>query len=220
MAVYVIFEPTSIRGIYDTWPECEVKVKGCAGAKFQKVVTRDHAESMLAGERKTLPPGLYAVLDGNHLGGIGVVLVNQVDATVQTRQELCTTLAAVFPDGIPAEDGSTFSTAEALASIRNVAAELGAAAFALRHIPYGQAVTLVHDYEGVGAWLCGHWRAKDPIVKALVNAIRRAISLSSLTVTFRHQRGHQVDRMGLDPLVLANQQADALATRASQTTAA
>ncbi len=220
MAVYVVFEPPSIRGVYDTWPECEAKVKGCPGAKFQKVATRDHAASMLAGEKQTLPPGLYAALDGNHLGGIGVVLVNQVDATVQTRQELFTTLAAVFPDGIPAEDGTTFSAAEALASIRNVAAELGAAAFALRHIPYGQAVTLVHDYEGVGAWLCGRWRAKDPIVKALVNAIRRAISLANLTVTFRHQRGHQVDRMGLDPLVQANQQADALATRASQTSVA
>ncbi len=220
MAVYVVFEPSSIRGIYDTWPECEAQVKGCAGAKFQKVATREQAESMLAGEKKILQPGLYAVLDGNHLGGIGVVLVNQVDTAVQTRQELFTTLAVLFPDGIPAGDGTTFSAAEALACIRNVAAELGAAAFALRHIPYGQAVTVVHDYEGVGAWLCGRWRAKDPFVKALLREIRRIICLSNLTVTFRHQRGHQIDRMGLDPLVQANRQADELAARASRASAA
>ncbi len=219
MPVYVVFAPASIRGIYSTWPECESKVKGTAGATFQKAATREQAESLLAGETHVLPPGRFAVLDGNHLGGIGVVLLHQVDATVQTQQALFTTLAAVFPAGIPAEDGTSFSATEALASIRNVAAELGAAYAALQHIPFGETVTLVHDYEGVGAWLCGRWRVKDPIVRALMYAIRRMIACSNLTVTCRHQRGHQADRLGLDPLIQANRQADVLATQAARVAA-
>jgi ribonuclease HI len=218
MAAYVVFGPASIRGIYTTWPECEAKVRGISGAKFQKAPSREQAESMLAGEKKTLPPGHYAVVDGNHRGGIGVVLIHQVDAARQTQEDLSTTLAAVFPDGIPSEDALTFSTAEALASIHNVAAELGAAYLALQRVPAAQAVTLVHDHEGVGAWLTGSWRTKDPVVRALVEAIRTTVARRQLRVTYQLQRGHQADRMGLDPLVQANQKADALATEAIRAT--
>ena len=58
--LYVVTAPPEIRGIYATWRECEAKVKGVRGARFQAVATREHAEAMLRGEGTALTPGLWA----------------------------------------------------------------------------------------------------------------------------------------------------------------
>ena len=39
--VYVVTAPDEIRGIYPTWPECEAKVKGVRGARYQAVASRE-----------------------------------------------------------------------------------------------------------------------------------------------------------------------------------
>jgi hypothetical protein len=53
---------------------------GVAGARYQAVASRAQAEAMLRGEPVVLRPGRYAFVDGNHMGGIGVVLVEQGEA--------------------------------------------------------------------------------------------------------------------------------------------
>ena len=85
--VYVVTEPPEIRGIYRTWPECEAKVKGVRGARFQSVANEEKAEAMLRGEGTALTPGLWAFVDGNHLGGVGVVLVRKTDEDQETVVE-------------------------------------------------------------------------------------------------------------------------------------
>lgn len=66
--LYVVTEPPEVRGIYMTWSECEAAVKGVRGARFQSVAMRELAEAMLRGEGTSLTPGLWAFVDGNHLG--------------------------------------------------------------------------------------------------------------------------------------------------------
>src|SRR5207244_1028966 len=73
-----------IRGIYRTWPECEAKVKGVRGARYQAVASREQAEAMLRGEGTALTPGVWAFVDGNHLGGVGVVVVQKTDDEQET----------------------------------------------------------------------------------------------------------------------------------------
>lgn len=214
MPVYVVFAPETIRGIYPTWPACEAKVTGVRGATFQKAPSQAAAEAMLSGETLRLLPGLYVAIDGNHLGGLGCVFSHHGDGVAATTREYATTLAALFPAGIPVSGGPAIPASQALAALRNIAAELGALALALQHAPRGQALTVVHDYEGIGAWMTGRWQAHEPIVRALLAECRRRIDAGNLTVTYRHQRGHQADPLGLNPLVRANQRADALATAA------
>jgi tetratricopeptide (TPR) repeat protein len=62
--VYVVTEPSEIRGICRSWPECEAKVKSVRGAKFQAVASEEQAHAMLRGEGPTLTPGLWAFVDG------------------------------------------------------------------------------------------------------------------------------------------------------------
>jgi ribonuclease HI len=213
--VYVVTAPERIRGVYDTWAACEAAVKGVPGARYQAVATRAQAEAMLRGEGAALAPGLYAFVDGNHLGGVGVVLV---DATVEppaVREELGLTVTQVFAGGAVASLATPAAIAAALARLRNVLAELGALYLALRLVPEGVAPTIVHDYEGVGAWMEGRWQARDPQVAEIVAACRRIAAERRLTPTFRRQRGHQSTWAGRDDFAHFNARADALASEAA-----
>jgi ribonuclease HI len=214
--VYVVTEPERIRGIYDSWPACAAAVQGVSGARYQAVGSRAQAEAMLRGEGTALEPGLYAFVDGNHLGGVGVVLVERTAAgEPEVLEALGLTVYQVFAGaGLPSL-ATRPAIAAALRRLRNVLAELAALHLALRLVAEGTAMTVVHDYEGVGAWLEGRWRAKDPLVAEIVESCRALIGRRRLAVRFRHQRGHAASWAGRDDFAHFNARADALATEAA-----
>jgi ribonuclease HI len=216
--VYVVTAPDRIRGIYATWPECAAAVKGVGGARFQGVASREQAEAMLRGEGTALTPGLYAFVDGNHLGGVGVVIVEQRQDEDEpfVVEELGLTVREVFAGaGIPSL-ASDRAIATALERLRNVLAELAGLHLALRIVPEGATITVVHDYEGVGAWMEGRWRAKDPIVAEVMAACKAIVATRKLRVSFRHQRGHQSSWAARDDFAHFNARADTLATEAGR----
>ena len=213
--VYVVTEPASIRGIYATWPECEARVKGARGAKFQAAASRELAEAMLRGEGTALTPGLWAFVDGNHLGGVGVVLVDKRgDEQESVVEQGGYTVMEVLAGAGIAELASKQAVNAALDRLRNVLAELAGLYLALTLVPEGAAVTVVHDYEGVGTWMDGRWKTRDPIVAAVVAKCRDVAGARRLRVTYRHQRGHQSAWAGRDDFAHYNARADALATEA------
>ena len=213
--VYVVTAPERIRGVYDSWPACEAAVKGVPGARFQAVASRAQAEAMLRGEGASLAPGRYAFVDGNHLGGVGVVLVDAATGEPTVEEALGMTVREVFEGGGVASLSEAKAIATALARLRNVLAELAALYLALRLAPEGVALTIVHDYEGVGAWMTSRWKTKDPLVAEIVAACHALASARRLTLSFRHQRGHQSSWAGRDDFAHFNAQADTLATEAA-----
>jgi ribonuclease HI len=213
--VYVVTAPASIRGIYDTWDACRTAVSGMTGARYQGVSSRAVAEAMLRGEGLRLERGVYAFVDGNAMGGIGVVLVEQEGSGPASVRELATTVYDVFGRaGIPSLDTRAKITA-ATDSLRNILAELGALYGALQEAAPGSVLTVVHDYEGVGAWLEGRWKAKNPMVAEVVAASRTLIEARGLRVRFRHQRGHESTFAGRNDFAAYNARADKLATEAA-----
>ena len=212
--VYVVTAPASVRGIYDTWEACRAAVSGKAGARYQAVSGREVAEAMLRGEGLRLEPGSYAFVDGNAMGGIGVVLVEQAEGEPTSVRDLATTVYAVFgPAGIPSLDTPSKITA-ATDSLQNILAELGGLYVALREAPSGSTLTVVHDYEGVGSWLEGRWKTKNPLVTDIVAACRALVDAKGLRVRFRHQRGHESTFAGRNDFAAYNARADKLATDA------
>lgn len=213
--VYVVTAPERIRGVYESWPACEAAVKGVKGARYQAVASRSQAEAMLRGEGAALDPGLYAFVDGNHLGGVGVVLVDGSTEEPAVVEALGMTVTEVFAGGGVASLTEPKAIAAALARLRNVLAELAALYLALRLVPDRAAMTVVHDYEGVGAWMTGRWKTKDPLVAEVVAACKSLAATRGLTLAFRHQRGHQSSWAGRDDFAHFNARADALATEAA-----
>jgi hypothetical protein len=214
--VYVVTEPERVRGVYDSWPACAAAVKGVSGARYQAVASREQAEAMLRGEGTVLGPGVYAFVDGNHLGGVGVVLVERPDdGEPEVTEALGLTVYQVFAGAGLRSLATKRQITAALDRLRNVLAELAALHLVVRLIPEGSAVTVVHDYEGVGAWLEGRWRAKDPLVAEIVEACRTLIGKRRLAVRFRRQRGHAAAWAGRDDFAHFNAVADRLATEAA-----
>jgi ribonuclease HI len=207
--VYVVTAPERIRGIYESWPACEAAVKGVRGARYQAVASREQAESMLRGEGTSLARGRYAFVDGNHMGGVDAT---KDEPTVDDAIGL--TVREVFAGGTVASLTEPAAIATALARLRNILAELGALYLALRLAPEGDALTVVHDYEGVGAWMTGRWKTKDPLVGEIVAACHALADARRLALTFRHQRGHQSAWAGRDDFAHFNARADALASEA------
>ncbi len=205
MACYVVLAPETLRGIYDTWAACEVTVRGVPGAVYRKAADRALAVQLLRGEGRKLAPGTYAFIDGNHLGGIGIVVVRRSeDGSTQTN-EFVSTVAERFGD-----------YAEHLPRLRNPLAELAAAHVILRH--YGDRVlTIVHDYQGVGAWIEGRWKAHDPVIARFVSSCQALIRERGLTVRFQWTNGHQ-SAVGGDEYAQYNARVDALARTAVEQT--
>ena len=214
--MYVVTAPERIRGIYDSWPACEAAVKGVRGARYQAVASRAQAEAMLRGEGTALAPGLYAFVDGNHLGGVGVIVVTAAGEEPSVVDALGLTVREVFTGGGVASLTRPQDIATALLRLRNVLAELAALHLALRLVPEGASLTVVHDYEGVGAWMTGRWKTKDPLVAEIVAACTALAASRRLTLAFRHQRGHQSSWAGRDDFAHFNARADALATEAAR----
>ena len=214
--LYVVTEPPRIRGIYASWPACEAAVKGVHGARFQAVANRAQAEAMLRGEATALTPGLWAFVDGNHRGGVGVVIVEKKHDEQESGLEQggFTVVEVLAGAGIPGLESAKAISA-ALGRLRNVLAELAALYLALKRVPEGAAVTIVHDYEGVGAWMEGRWKARDAVVAALTAACRALVEARRLRVSYRHQRGHQASWAGRDDFAHFNAVADKLATEAA-----
>jgi hypothetical protein len=213
--VYVVTAPASISGIYDTWEACRAAVSGVAGARYQGVSSREVAEAMLRGDGLQLEPGAYAFVDGNAMGGIGVVLVEQGETGPVSVRELGTTVYEVFDQaGIPSLDTRSKITS-ATNGLQNILAELGGLHAALGATAPGSPLTVVHDYEGVGAWLEGRWKTKNPLVADIVAACRALVQAKRLHLRFRHQRGHESTFAGRNDFAAYNARADRLATDAA-----
>lgn len=216
MPYYVITAPDSMRGIYETWDECKSKVDGVKGAKYQKVHDLEEAKALVEGGGIILAPGLHVFTDGNHHGGVGVVVVwkskdSQEEPNVVT--EIATSVGRIFYGGLIPELGTDDEVQAALQKSRNVLAELGGLYLALWQAPANGKLTIVHDYEGIASWMTGKWKANEPVVRAIVAACKELVREKSLDLSFQWQKGHTSSWAGRHDLARFNGRADELATR-------
>ena len=218
--LYVVTAPKQIKGIYPTWEACKAAVSGVTGARYQKVSNREEAEALLSGEGTTLAPGLYAFVDGNHRGGVGLVFVEQREDGTQTTRESSRSVQEIFATANIPTLQSKAAIEGSLASLRNILAELGGLYGALRDIPTGSTLTIVYDYEGIAAWIEGRWRAKDKTVAEIIAACRVLIDEKRLTLSFRHQRGHMSTFAGRNDFAKFNARADKLAQESASSSQA
>ncbi len=219
---YVVTEPESLRGVYESWADLPPVRAWLSGVRCQKIENAEEAKAILASISVVLAPGLYSFTDGNSNGGVGVVVVrvdDNEDIEPQVVQRIATTVAETFHGAaIPGIEADR-EIAEALGRLHPTLEELAGLYVALREAPEGAEMTIVYDNEGVGAFMRGQWKAKDTIVKAAISASRELAAGKRLQLRYYHQPGHPLKIPGRNDLVRFNALADDLAAQGSNAVA-
>lgn len=163
-------------GIYMTWDDCKAQVDGFPGAEYKSFADPADAAAYLgiaggASAEERFPEGVRAYVDGSFDAAsdrfsCGVVMVRtDAEGNVKTRE-----LSQAFDDA-------------EMAKQRNNAGEIMGAKMAVdfcmrQGIP---EVEIYHDYEGVGKWADGLWKANNPITQAYVRFIEKARTCMKIT---------------------------------------
>ena len=188
-------------GIYMTWDDCKAQVDGFAGAEYKSFADPAEAAAYLGLEgaagaaEERFPEGVRAYVDGSYdtatgRFSCGVVMVRtDAEGNVKTR-----------------ELNQAFDDAE-MAKQRNVAGEIMGAKMAVdfcmrQGIP---EVEIYHDYEGIGKWADGLWKAKNPMTQAYVRFIEKArtamkISFVKVTAHAGNKYNEMADKLAKEAL--------------------
>lgn len=189
-----------IPGIYSTWAECEEQVKGFSGAEYKSFKNDDDAniymDNVVHGTSDEMsthsdvtPNHADIFVDGSYNSN-----TNEYGCGVYIK---CGNKERIIVDkGLCQENG------------RNVEGEVAAATIAITSVLNSKnidSIALYHDYQGVGSWADGDWKANKTYSKKYQSFVGRARN-KGLKISFEHVDGHTG--------VLGNEYADKLAKMA------
>ena len=192
---YYAVQKGLVPGIYTNWSECEANVKGVPGAIYKSFKSLEEAEAFLGKdgyekqeekekkEKKEYPTiniedynGPIAFVDGSFNSstgeyGYGVVIIEDTKNPVEIQ--------------LNGKDKN-----EKYLESMNIAGETLATKVAVSYaIANGyDHLTIFHDYEGIGKWAMGEWKANKDVAKdykEFCDNIRSEIELQ-----FVHVKGH------------------------------
>ena len=203
-------------GLYLTWDDCKAQVDGFGGAEYKSFADASDAAGYLGlsgtdadkallkagithdtaplSSADNFPEGVRAYVDGSYDASTGrfscgvVMIRTNADGSIKTRE-----LSHAFDDAEAAKQ-------------RNVAGEIMGAKtaidFCLRQgIP---EVEIYHDYEGVGKWADGLWKANNPLTQGYRGYVAKA--RERMKITFIKVAAHTGNKY--------NELADSLAKQA------
>ena len=170
-------------GLFMSWEDCKAQTDGFQGAEYKSFA--DPAEAMrylglsASDNEEKFPEGVRAYVDGSYDAATGrfscgVVMVRTgADGSVIRTREL----------------SRAFDDAEA-AKQRNVAGEIMGAKLAIDFcIANGiDRVSIYHDYEGVGKWADGLWKANNPLTQGYRQYVAEA--RKRMAIVFIKVRAH------------------------------
>ena len=186
-------------GLFMSWEDCKAQVDGFPGAEYKSFADPSDAMEYLGLTDATqtaqnMPEGVRAYVDGSfdEASGrysCGVVIV-ETDAGGNSEVK---------------EMNSAFSDEDA-ASQRNIAGEIMGARTAIEYClenGIGE-IDIYHDYEGIGKWADGLWKANNPLTQGYRDYVAEA--RKSIQIKFVKVKAHAGNKY--------NERADKLAKEA------
>ena len=204
-------------GIYNTWAEAEAQVKGFQGAQFKSFSVVADAEAFMkesttepakTDEAKAAKKEAYqkasdeAEIDAVELSKEAGTLVLYTDGSRKKKpdtEEIVFGYGTVILDAGDvlhrfggASDHPTFAVYE------NVAGETMAVVEGLKWVrqnrPDIKKLVLFYDYQGVGQWAQGSWKAKNIMSQRYVAFMQSFRVETGIELVFNHVKGHMGNR--------------------------
>jgi ribonuclease HI len=186
-------------GIFDNWPECSESIKGFSGAEYKSFPSREEADAYLGnidfwGDK---------IKDDINQGYI----VAFCDGSYDDKLKRYSYGVLLVYDNLKESEICGFGSNPKYLSSRNVIGEIFGVINALDWaVSNGfHKIKIYHDYEGLGKWLSGEWRAESDTAKMFV-AIFQSKYADIMQVDFEKVKGHSNNQY--------NDKADELAKKA------
>lgn len=196
-------------GIYHTWAEAESQVKGFQGAQFKSFPTMKEAEDYMALDVLAKPApnekkeaykkaSEEAELEAIELSKEVGTLVLHTDGSrkkVPDTEDIVFGYSCIYLDNeVVVHKLGGASDNKAYAVYENVAGELMAVVEGLKWLqanrPDIKKVVLFYDYQGIGYWADGSWKAKNIMTQRYVAFINKFRIDTGLEIVFKHVKGH------------------------------
>lgn len=170
-------------GIYETWAECEMQVKGYSGAQYKSFATMEEAKKYIAEiEETSIIENQQVSINNDDIERIINALeenevVAFVDGSYNAKEEKSGFGAVIVDDkGIETSLYKSFTKQlrADFIELRNVSAELEGVKESVKWaIAYNKSkITIFYDYEGIEKWANGSWKANKDITKQYVSFIK------------------------------------------------
>ena len=187
--VYAVRKGREI-GIFDTWESCKRSVDGFKGAEYKSFADTEEALCYMgwSSANELSEPGIKAYVDGSYNVADG----RYAGSAVIINGDVIIELSQAYDDN--------------QAELRNVAGEIMGARLAIDYcLRKGiDALTIYHDYEGVGKWGDDLWKANLEMTKAYKEYV--ADARKKMTIKFVKVKAHSGNKY--------NELADNLAKKA------
>ena len=171
--VYAVRKGREI-GIFNTWESCRRSVEGFSGAEYKSFSDPDEAVAYMGWTSRTelSEPGIKAYVDGSY----DVASKRYAGAAVILNGDVVIELSQAYDDE--------------QAELRNVAGEIMGARLAIDYcLNKGiDALTIYHDYEGVGRWGDDEWKANLEMTKTYKEYVANA--RKKMTIKFVKVKAH------------------------------
>ncbi len=171
--VYAVRKGREI-GIFDTWESCKRSVDGFKGAEYKSFVDPEEALCYMgwSAVNELSEPGIKAYVDGSYNVADG----RYAGAAVIINGDVTIELSQAYDDN--------------QAQLRNVAGEIMGARLAIDYcLRKGiDALTIYHDYEGVGKWGDDLWKANLEMTRSYKEYVAEA--RKKMTIKFVKVKAH------------------------------
>lgn len=198
MKYYAVKKGSKI-GVFDNWTDCQASIKGFSKPDFKGFSNREEAEAYLSGE------DIYAKLVEKDINDGYVVAF--CDGSFDKQRESYSYGVIIIGKDFKEYEVSGVGRNPKYLDTQNVAGEVFGVINAMDWAISNRVekIKIYFDYEGLGKWLSGEWKANSGIAKMFVSLYESKFK-DILEVVMEKVKGHSNNKY--------NEKADELAKKA------